>query len=269
MRDEVVDGWKISQVEALIGLPRRDIQRACYDGSGGFGIVKPRNTTWGWRVYETIDLAKLFMLAQARKQGKTLDEIREELAPCENANDLSKGLARWEQVAREAREIHAGVSMSARALRCAIEDCGEEAFAGLIDASFAEDARMYCDAHLALELAAERVLSRLFVALARLRTCGYTPSSTESKEICGEFICGISKRCSLSASDAGMLLSHAANAPGMGLACELWLGSATWSYANEALEAFCLDVSSLNADEGECEVVSSGDAKESPDLSNN
>ncbi len=118
MRDEAVDGWKISQVETLIGLPRRDIQRACYDGSGGFGLVKPRNTTWGWRVYETTDLAKLFMLAQARKQGKTLDEIREELAPCENASDLSRGLARWEQVAREAREIHAGVTMSARALRC-------------------------------------------------------------------------------------------------------------------------------------------------------
>lgn len=59
MRDEAVDGWKISQVEALIGLPRRDIQRACYDGSGGFGLVKPRNSTWGWRVYETTDLELL------------------------------------------------------------------------------------------------------------------------------------------------------------------------------------------------------------------
>ena len=49
MRDEVADGWKISQVEALVGLPRRDIQRACYEGAGGLGIVKPRKTTWGWR----------------------------------------------------------------------------------------------------------------------------------------------------------------------------------------------------------------------------
>ena len=49
MRDEVADGWKISQVEALVGLLRRDIQRACYEGAGGLGIVKPRNTTWGWR----------------------------------------------------------------------------------------------------------------------------------------------------------------------------------------------------------------------------
>lgn len=70
MRDEVADGWKISQVEALVGLPRRDIQRACYEGAGGLGIVKPRNTTWGWRVYEVPDVAKLFLLAQGRRQGQ-------------------------------------------------------------------------------------------------------------------------------------------------------------------------------------------------------
>ena len=53
MRDELADGWKISQVEALVGLPRRDIQRACYEGAGGLGIVHPQNTAWGWRMYET------------------------------------------------------------------------------------------------------------------------------------------------------------------------------------------------------------------------
>ena len=85
MRDEVADGWKISQVEVLVGLPRRDIQRACYEGAGGLGIVKPRNTTWGWRVYEVPDVAKLFLLAQGRRQGKMLDEVRDELASCEGA----------------------------------------------------------------------------------------------------------------------------------------------------------------------------------------
>lgn len=92
MRDEAVYGWKISQVEALIGLPPRDIQRACYDGSGGFGLVKPRNTTWGWRVYETTDLAKLFMLAQARKRGKTLDGIRNDRSLC-YSSEKGKGQA--------------------------------------------------------------------------------------------------------------------------------------------------------------------------------
>ena len=94
MRDEVADGWKISQVEVLVGLPRRDIQRACYEGAGGLGIVKPRNTTWGWRVYEVPDVAKLFLLAQGRRQGKTLDEVRDELASCEGARDVLRKLVR-------------------------------------------------------------------------------------------------------------------------------------------------------------------------------
>ena len=67
MRDELASGWKVSQVEALIDLPRRDIQRACYEGPGGIGIVRPQNTSWGWRVYEVADVAKLFLLAQARR----------------------------------------------------------------------------------------------------------------------------------------------------------------------------------------------------------
>ena len=50
MRDEVADGWKISQVESLVGLQRRDIQRACYVGAGGLVSVKPRKTKLGWRV---------------------------------------------------------------------------------------------------------------------------------------------------------------------------------------------------------------------------
>ena len=39
-------GWTISEVERLTGLPRRDIQRCCYSGKGGLGIVKPQDSTW-------------------------------------------------------------------------------------------------------------------------------------------------------------------------------------------------------------------------------
>lgn len=208
MHDEVADGWKISQVEALVGLPRRDIQRACYEGAGGLGIVKPRNTTWGWRVYEVPDVAKLFLLAQGRRQGKTLDEVRDELVSCEGARDVLRKLVRCEQAAREACDAHAGASMSARALRCAIEQGDVTVFAGLIDASFAEDAR------------------------------------------------------ALRAADAAELLVRAMNASGMGLTCELWLGPATWTYANAALEASQLDAQCAGATEEECRVEPLGDAKE-------
>ena len=57
IRDELADGWKISQVEALVGLPRRDIQRACYEGAGGswhraspehrLGLAHVRNARYG------------------------------------------------------------------------------------------------------------------------------------------------------------------------------------------------------------------------------
>lgn len=242
MRDEVADGWKISQVESLVGLPRRDIQRACYEGAGGLGIVKPRNTTWGWRVYEVPDVAKLFLLAQGRRQGKTLDELRDELASCEGARDVLHRLVRCEQAAREARDAHAGASISARALRCAIEQGDVTVFAGLIDASFAEDARAFCDAHVALELAAEGLLSRLLAELARVRRSGALPNSSEATQACSNAVVAIARRCALRADDAVELLSQTANAPGMGLTCELWLGPATWSYANAALEAARIDM---------------------------
>ena len=82
--------------------------------------------------------------------------------------------------------------MSARALRCAIEQGDVTVFAGLIDASFAEDARAFCDA--ALGLAAEGLLSKLFADLARVRTCGQDPSSNEAREICAASVHAVSER---------------------------------------------------------------------------
>lgn len=97
MRDEVADGWKISQVEVLVGLPRRDIQRACYEGAGGLGIVKPRNTTWGWRVYEVPDVAKLFLLAQGAGRARRLMKFatnsrlaKERATCCTSLRDASR-----------------------------------------------------------------------------------------------------------------------------------------------------------------------------------
>ena len=95
MRDELANGWKVSQVEALIDLPRRDIQRACYEGPGGIGIVRPRNTSWGWRVYEVADVAKLFLLAQARRRSQTLEEACREFAPSKDKADLADRFSIW------------------------------------------------------------------------------------------------------------------------------------------------------------------------------
>ena len=72
----------------------------------------------------------------------------------------------------------------------------------------------------------------------------------------------VSERCALRAADAGMLLARAMNASGMGLTCELWLGPATWTYANAAFEASQLDVRRAGASEEECRAKPLGDAKE-------
>lgn len=39
-------GWKIAEVERLVGLSLRDIQRACYQGRGGMGVLKPSDGSW-------------------------------------------------------------------------------------------------------------------------------------------------------------------------------------------------------------------------------
>lgn len=71
--------WQISQVQRLIGLPRRDIQRACYSGPGGAGILQPAESSWGRRSYDLDDLAKLYLVARYRERGLTLNEIRRTL----------------------------------------------------------------------------------------------------------------------------------------------------------------------------------------------
>ena len=54
-------GWTISEVERLTGLPRRDIQRCCYSGKGGLGIIKPQDSTWGRRTYSVDEIALLYV----------------------------------------------------------------------------------------------------------------------------------------------------------------------------------------------------------------
>lgn len=70
-------GWKISQVERLIDLPRRDIQRACYAGQGGACILEPTDSTWGKRFYSAGDIAKLMLVKLHKDQGYSLPEIRD------------------------------------------------------------------------------------------------------------------------------------------------------------------------------------------------
>lgn len=64
--------WKISQVEKLIGLSRRDIQRACYKGRGGVAILQPKDSSWGRRNYSLEDVATLFVVKCHKERGLSL-----------------------------------------------------------------------------------------------------------------------------------------------------------------------------------------------------
>lgn len=88
-------GWKISQVERLIDLPRRDIQRACYAGQGGACILEPADSTWGKRFYSTDDIAKLMLVKLYKDQGYCLPEIRDLLNRSDEHINTKEELSIW------------------------------------------------------------------------------------------------------------------------------------------------------------------------------
>lgn len=88
-------GWKISQVERLIDLPRRDIQRACYAGQGGACILEPADSTWGKRFYSTDDIAKLMLVKLYKDQGYCLPEIRDLLIGSDGHINTKEELSIW------------------------------------------------------------------------------------------------------------------------------------------------------------------------------
>lgn len=52
-------GWRVSQVENLLNMSKRDITRSCYSDHkrGGAGILQSADGTWGRRNYSIEDIA--------------------------------------------------------------------------------------------------------------------------------------------------------------------------------------------------------------------
>ena len=239
MRDEIADGWKISQVESLIGLPRRDIQRACYQGEGGLGIVRPRNTSWGWRIYEVPDVARLFLFARMKRCSYSPEDVRREFESCESEADILERLDCCARESRERSDIEAGVALEACSLRCALAGASQECFTEMIDAAFARSRQSSSRA--LLGLAAEGFFSRFVKELAVLKSQGALANGGKAKKACMRAANEISSTCGLNCDDACELLVQALGFPGMGLACELWLGPGAHAYACAAVEAALID----------------------------
>lgn len=74
---EANGGWRVSQVESLLNMSRRDITRSCYADlkRGGAGILQPADGTWGRRNYSIEDIAWLYLVKLQHDQGYSLPEI--------------------------------------------------------------------------------------------------------------------------------------------------------------------------------------------------
>lgn len=119
---EANGGWRVSQVESLLNMPRRDITRSCYADlkRGGAGILQPADGTWGRRNYSIEDIAWLYLVKLQHDQGYSLPEIAKRMdtsagvgALCEHLDAVADRAAEAYEEAFERRE-------RARVLRCAL-----------------------------------------------------------------------------------------------------------------------------------------------------
>lgn len=67
--------WKISQVEALTGLPRRDIQRVC-EPNGNVSIISPEDSKHGRRFFNREELLEIYLIKQFKDMGYNLKQIQ-------------------------------------------------------------------------------------------------------------------------------------------------------------------------------------------------
>lgn len=138
-------GWEISDVERLIGLPRRYIQRACYAGKDGAGILSP-DTNGRERSYGVSDLATLFIVALYRDERYSPDRRRHTLGEVRNLMEerhwnVEEMLASEAELLRDELEEVAGQYLRARALEAALSEKPEEGLAALLhEAEGASDA---------------------------------------------------------------------------------------------------------------------------------
>ena len=236
-RTQRAEGWKVSEVVELVGLSRRDIQRACYEGKGGVGILSPQDSSWGRRTYSIDDLARLFLTSELRREGKSLPEVKEAFDAEQAAGRDSRAmLGRVEQRLSELEETVTGRLLKARALRLAMEGAGQGGLAGLVGERIVQRAaRLFPDGCVGFG----RELLACMEELGSLRLAG--------EHCAAGCVRACVLRCArLLACDCGMgsrglveLVDDIVGEPGTDAAVELWLGAGSLSFIRDAWEAWC------------------------------
>lgn len=115
-------GWRVSQVESLLNMPRRDITRSCYADRkrGGAGILQPADGTWGRRSYSIEDIAWLYLIKLQHEQGYSLPEIAKRMDTSVGVGALCEHLDAVVNRAAEAYEEAFEMRERARVLHCAL-----------------------------------------------------------------------------------------------------------------------------------------------------
>ncbi len=251
------DGWAVSEVERLTGLSRRDIQRCCYQGKGGVGILEPQDSAWGRRTYSARDLAILFVVRLEKQAGLSLPEIAEKLHDQPVLERTPKAGALPAYIARlaEKQEEIEGQLLATRALFLATSNKGTNLLAQLVEREV--DTRLTAaflpPASIAGEQTAKRTdqheetdaeykhpiecgwLARCLVQLEGQAAHSPKAAREHAVNALAHAIDCIHENFGVSHIAAKQALSWALDAPGMPLAIELWLGPATHKVLAQAL----------------------------------
>lgn len=250
-------GWTVSEVEQLTGLSRRDIQRCCYRGKGGVGILEPQDSAWGRRTYSAHDLATLFVVRLEKQAGLSLPEIAEKLhdQPILECNSKAGALPTYIARLAERQEEIAGQLLATQALFLATNGKGENLLAQLVErevnmqltAAFRppigiteKQTTKRADQHEEASIEYRRPLECGWLARSLVQLEGqaaHSPKAAHEHAIhaLAYAIDRIHEHYSVSHVAAKQALSWAFDAPGMSLAIELWLGPATHKVLAQAL----------------------------------
>lgn len=231
-------GWTISEVERLTGLPRRDIQRCCYSGKGGLGIVKPQDSTWGRRTYSVDEIATLFVVHLEKQQGLSLPEIAEKLRkrPAIGSEAEPGLLAVHIARLKERQEEVAGQLLAARALLMASQGAepllAGELIENEIDAQVIEALRKMTDEDAEARGARADRAARRGWLIRSLAPLAEGARSSEASERAALALAGAidstHERYNVAHVAAKKILNWAFTAPGMSVVVDVWLGPGTY-----------------------------------------
>lgn len=238
--------WKISQVEKLIGLSRRDIQRACYSGKGSVAILQPEDSSWGKRGYSVEDLAKLFVVKCHRRKGMSLVESAEAFKRFEEAErgysmldaQVSLMLAQRDELERQ---IACGQLLNAALEDEAVLDRLVYSYVlrAIVDGAceVGESVEAYFVLLDCLAFVEKEELRALKETVLHCFDAGEAPGSANVQELLEKELVRISDSAEgVSTLEVGQAFRCVLQQPSMEPVLELWLGPGSFEYIDEAIE---------------------------------